>query len=254
MDALDKFIKKYTGVHNTGNTKDNKGECTGLVMVWVAELGLSHIWGHARDIYANADKFEWVKTPNTADAYPPRGAIICWSTLQNNVHGHVALGISSDKENDTFTVFEQNNPIGKAPSERTYKDWTGVIGWLTPRDTALPPSEDEKDKKIKMLENELEKKSRDITSLEMKLNELKLKHDELENKYNTELRELDFYKKDNEKKAIYIDALNTTIKELESLIDFYEKERKKQQEKKTYTFSEVISIVRDYIRRKLNER
>lgn len=254
MDALDKFIKKYEGVPNVGNTKDNKGECTGLVMLWIAELGLSHIWGHAKDIYAHADGFDWMKIPNKKDVYPKRGDVICWSSLQNNVYGHVAIVTSSSDKDDTFTVFEQNNPIGKAPSIRTFKNWTGVIGWLTPRDAVLPPIADEKDKKIKMLENGLDKKARDITDLEIKLNELKQKYDGLENKYNTELRELEFYRKDNERKAIYIDAQKTNIKELEDLIDFYEDERKKQQEKKTYAFSEIFAIIKNYIRRKLNER
>ena len=46
---LKKFIKKYEGVSNVGNTPGNSGECVGLIQVYIAELGLKHV--SSREIF-----------------------------------------------------------------------------------------------------------------------------------------------------------------------------------------------------------
>jgi surface antigen len=130
--TLDEFIKKYTGVHNVGNTTANKGECTGLVMVYIESIGLSHIWGHAKDIFNNASLDEYSKIENKEGAYPVAGDIIIWDSTVSGGYGHIAIVVSSDPIKDTVTVFEQNNPIGSAPTQTTYKSWGKIVGWLHP--------------------------------------------------------------------------------------------------------------------------
>ena len=88
---LKKFIKKYEGVSNVGNTPGNSGECVGLIQVYIAELGLSHIWGHAKDIFANASTNEYEKVENAPDIYPDEGDIICWNST------NVQTGLSAWK-------------------------------------------------------------------------------------------------------------------------------------------------------------
>ena len=129
---LKKFIKKYEGVSNVGNTPGNSGECVGLIQVYIAELGLSHIWGHAKDIFANASPNEYEKVENAPDIYPDEGDIICWNSTMGNGFGHIAIVISSDPEKDTVEVFESNNPYGEPPRKHTYSNWRGIIGWLKP--------------------------------------------------------------------------------------------------------------------------
>ena len=129
--TLTEFIKKYTGV-KCGNTNGNFGQCTGLVSLWIANMGLSHCWGNARDIYKNASSLEWGKTLNKIDIYPVAGDVIVWDGSMGGGFGHIAIVVSSSEANDTFTVFEQNNPLGSAPLKKTYKNWNGVIGWLHP--------------------------------------------------------------------------------------------------------------------------
>ena len=132
MLTLDQFIKKYEGIL-CGNTDDNFGQCTGLVNLWIDNLNLQHCWGHAKDIYANAKTSEYEKIENSPNAYPQAGDIVCWNSNMGGGYGHIAIVKSSNKSEDSFTVFEQNNPLGSPPIVHEYLDWSNVIGWLTPK-------------------------------------------------------------------------------------------------------------------------
>lgn len=131
--TLSEFISKYTGVPNVGNTDENKGECVGLVMVWVKNLGLSHFWGHAKDLFANAPSAEWDKIRNAPGIYPIPGSVMVWNGRTGGGYGHTAIVVSSDPDADTFTVFEQNSPLNAPPIVKTYTSWTNVTGWLIPK-------------------------------------------------------------------------------------------------------------------------
>ncbi len=130
--TLKRFIKKYIGVRGVGNTKKNRGQCVGLVQVWIAALGLSHIWGNARDIFANASPNEYEKIENSPNIYPIEGSILCWNSTMGDGDGHTAIVVSSDPKKDTVEVFESNNPLGNTPRIHTYFNWRGIIGWLKP--------------------------------------------------------------------------------------------------------------------------
>ena len=52
---LQSFIAQYTGIANVGDTPQNKGQCVGLIEVWLDLFNLNHIWGNAADLLSNAD-------------------------------------------------------------------------------------------------------------------------------------------------------------------------------------------------------
>lgn len=132
MKTLTQFVSDLNGKGNIGNTPENKGQCVGLAFAWILNLGQSHFYGHAKDLFTNAPVSEYTKIKNTPDAYPEAGDIIVWNNTMGGGYGHIAIVIGSDKVGDSFTVFEQNNPTGSPCRVYTYKNWNGVIGWLRP--------------------------------------------------------------------------------------------------------------------------
>lgn len=139
--SLQDFIQKYMGVKNVGNTDANKGECVGLVMVYIDEvLNLSHIWGHARDLFNNAPESEWEKVENSPNVYPSAGDIMCWGASWGGGFGHTGVVESSSPSTDSFICFEQNYPTGSSPHLVTRKSWNGIIGWLHPKNSTQEPN------------------------------------------------------------------------------------------------------------------
>lgn len=128
---MQEFIAKYNGVGNVGNTTDNRGECVGLVMVWLKDQGLPHVWGHAKDLLINADRNSYNVIDNTPEAVPNPGDVIVWKQGFNNTFGHTAIVTKATV--NTFEVFEQNNPLGSPCRLHTYKNYAYVDGWLRPK-------------------------------------------------------------------------------------------------------------------------
>lgn len=128
--TFSQFLNEYNGKRNVGNTTQNKGECVGLVAVWVDVLGLSHIWGHAMDLFANADEKFFTKILNTIDALPEAGDIVVFSKKYNGTFGHTGIATKTG-EQTTFECFQQNDPLGSNCHLKTYK-YDNVIGWLRP--------------------------------------------------------------------------------------------------------------------------
>lgn len=200
---LEDFIEKYKGIKNVGNTPGNKGQCTGLVMVYIKELQLSHIWGHAKDLFQNALSNQYEKIENAPNIYPNEGDIICWNSTTGGGYGHVAIVVSSDPEKDTVEVFEQNNPFGNPPRIYTYSNWRGIIGWLNPyllEDVENDPLEssvtiakleeriqgllDTKD----IIQSKLETLGANNEALVKKINEMDIKAVEFDKKYLSEVK------------------------------------------------------------------
>ncbi len=130
--TLQEFIDKYKGKKDIGNTPQNKGECVGLVMVYLADKGLPHIWGNAKDIFYNASPLYFEKIVNSLTAYPEAGDIVVWNENVGGGFGHTA--IATGKNNgDAFEVLEQNNPTGVGVRLHTYRNYANVIGWLKPK-------------------------------------------------------------------------------------------------------------------------
>ena len=199
---LNDFIKKYTGV-KCGNTDGNFGQCTGLAMLWTENLGLAHTWGNAKDIYNNAKTSDFQKIPNSPNAYPVAGDLMCWNGKTGGGYGHIAVVTESNADEDTFTVFEQNNPLGSPPKISKYTKWNGVIGWLRPK--VLAEQTDDCEKKIKELESNLQKVTTE------------------KDKYKNEAREgrsqIKELEKELENRNTFVEKLTLATKELENQLN-----------------------------------
>lgn len=121
------FIKKYLGVPNTGDTLANKGQCVGLIEMWVDAHHAPHLWGNAADLLANADIGRYVITRNAPTNMPNPGAIVVWGPSWGGGYGHTAVVVAATLMH--LVVFEQNDPDGSPPLVATH-DYSGVIGWL----------------------------------------------------------------------------------------------------------------------------
>lgn len=126
------FFNRYNGQQNIGDTTENKGQCVGLVAVWIDELNLPHIWGNACDLFANADEQFFEKILNTPDGVPSAGDIIVWSAKFNGTVGHTGIATGTGDLN-TFECFEQNDPTGSNCHLKVY-NYLSVIGWLRPKE------------------------------------------------------------------------------------------------------------------------
>jgi len=128
MMQLSDFISKYLGVTGVGDTAENKGQCVGLVEVWLSANGKSHIWGNAKDLLADAPASMFIVTKNAPSNFPPPGAIICWDATWGGGDGHTAIVVAANVS--CLAVFEQNDPDGSPPIVATH-DYSGVLGWTT---------------------------------------------------------------------------------------------------------------------------
>lgn len=108
---MESFITNYNGDHGVGNTAANKGECVGLVMVWLASIGAPHIWGNACDLPANADRNAYTITPYTPGYVPNVGDAVSWPAgWGGSSVGHTAI-VAPGTTAKKLVVFEQNDRI-----------------------------------------------------------------------------------------------------------------------------------------------
>lgn len=135
---LIEFIIKYNGVGGIGTTKENTGQCVGLVIKWlVSTLKQPMIWGHAKDLLVNADTNVYDIIKNTPEAIPNPGDVIVWTAGFNGTYGHTAIVVKGNVK--TFEVFEQNNPLLSPCMLRTYPNYAYVDGWLRPKPNISNP-------------------------------------------------------------------------------------------------------------------
>lgn len=128
MDAkLLSFIASYWGKANTGDTPENRGQCVGLVELWIDANKRPHIYGNAVDLLADAPTAAYTVVGNVPANYPPTGAIVCWGGTWGGGFGHTAVVVVATR--DVLVVFEQNDPEGSAPVVAKH-DYSGVQGWL----------------------------------------------------------------------------------------------------------------------------
>ena len=133
--SYEDFYNKYKGQKDVGNTVANKGECVGLSSLWMDNFEITHVYGHAKDLYANAKTTDFAKIPNTPDAIVQKGDIVVWGAGYNGTYGHT--GVATGKADvNTFECFEQNDPLGSTPHLKTY-NYAYVIGWLRPKKAVI---------------------------------------------------------------------------------------------------------------------
>jgi surface antigen len=122
------FISRHIGVANTGDNPINRGQCTGLVEVWLDENKRPHIYGNAKDLLTNADVAQYRVFHNSPTNFPPPGAIVCWDQTWGAGDGHTAVVVAASSM--YLVVFEQNNPEAHPPIVNTH-GYSGVLGWIT---------------------------------------------------------------------------------------------------------------------------
>ena len=128
MDSeLISFIRRYLGIQNTGDTLTNKGQCVGLIELWVDQHHLPHIWGNAKDLLSNADPAHYSTVANNPTNVPPPGSILVWGESWGGGYGHTAIVVAATQMQ--VVVFEQNDPDGSPPVVATHP-YDGVIGWI----------------------------------------------------------------------------------------------------------------------------
>lgn len=127
------FILQYFGVANTGDTPENKGQCTGLIEVWLDALGLNspHLFGNAKDLLTNADssKFDIIinKAGDTSQ-FPVCGDILVYGDQWGGGYGHTGVVLTAD--GNSIILFEQNNPAEPIIRREGYNN---CLGWLHPK-------------------------------------------------------------------------------------------------------------------------
>lgn len=122
------FVEQYLAVPNTGDTPENKGQCVGLIEVWLDANKLPHIWGNAKDLMTNATTQFYRVIGNGPTNYPLPGAIVCWDETWGAGAGHTAVVLAANSMH--LVVFEQNDPTGSPPLVATHT-YQGVLGWIT---------------------------------------------------------------------------------------------------------------------------
>lgn len=125
---LASFIGRYLCVPNSGTSPANKGQCVGLIELWLYANSQPPIWANAVDILSHADPHHFIVTPNSPANFPPPGSIVCWDKSWGNGFGHTAVVVAANAMH--LAVFEQNDPTGAAPLVATH-GYQGVQGWLT---------------------------------------------------------------------------------------------------------------------------
>lgn len=120
---LQAFIAQHSDGQKVGDTPENFGECVGLVEVWFDTRMEPHVWGNAKDLYANAPE-----AYSKGTSWPaPAGAAIVLDGSWGGGAGHTGISLGDGQ------VFEQNNPIGSAPHVSNYgAQPNGYVGWILP--------------------------------------------------------------------------------------------------------------------------
>jgi surface antigen len=124
------FIAQYLGKPNVGDNAANKGQCVGLIEVWLDAWKLPHIWGNGAELMANADLRLYTVIGNRPSNAPPPGAVLCWDRSWGGGFGHTAVVVAASSMQ--VVVFEQNDPLGAAPVVSTHS-YNGVEGWVVPK-------------------------------------------------------------------------------------------------------------------------
>jgi len=174
MISLDEFIKKYTG-KPVDVDKIYPNQCFDLFHQYhVDVLGITDLttlaFPSAYQIYTDFNKpnlFE--KITNTPKNVPNKGDIVVWGKTAG-VWGHVAIFVEGDVSK--FKSFDANWPTGSLPHIQTH-NYTGVLGWLTPKVAPLQ-SDTSSDNEL-MTKLEEMRKSRDEWKKEAKAKNAELR-------------------------------------------------------------------------------
>jgi hypothetical protein len=125
---LSLFAIRYLGAGNVGENSANRGQCVGLIEVWLTSQGKPHIPGNAKDLLTGADPKQYRVIPNGPQNYPQPGDVVCWDGSWGGGFGHTAIVVAANAMH--IAVFEQNDPES-SPCIIATHDYSGVAGWVT---------------------------------------------------------------------------------------------------------------------------
>lgn len=123
------FVSKYTNAPGVGDTDPNRGQCVGLIEVWIDTLKLPHIWGNAADLLANAPLASYGRVYNGPTDFPMPGDIVVWGSAWGGGFGHTGIAVTAHVM--SLTAFQQNDPTDSPPHLKVYT-YSGILGWLRP--------------------------------------------------------------------------------------------------------------------------
>ena len=121
------FVGRWLAVPGVGNTTVNRGQCVGLVEVWLDNLGHPHVWGNALSLLDAAGS-SYTRILNTPSNYPEPGDVVVWDGVWGGGYGHCAVVLAANTV--AIVVFEQHDP---GPPTVATHDYSHVLGWLHPR-------------------------------------------------------------------------------------------------------------------------
>ena len=215
LDFLAAFIKKYTGVDNVGNTKDNRGECVGLVSMYMDALGVPHVWGHGKDLYANSPESHFKKILNTPNFLPIAGDIGVWG---GGTYGHTGIFLRGNLKD--FISFDANYPVGSKPHEQ-FHTYENVTGWLRPLNVPGSDEPNDCEKDLVAAKAKLSLKGREITKLERALNLTNKNFGVLETQYKLSVGTVNIQKTEIGELGLEVTRLQAQKFELSELISFF---------------------------------
>ena len=131
------FFQQYHDQSNLGNTPENKGQCVGLVELWIRANDLPQIWGNAADIIFNADPKDYNReyAPLIHPVNP--GDIVFWNRNLGNGFGH--CGIFYSQTGTGFISFDQNW-LNDHKAILVNHLWTNILGVLSFKNKAPIPT------------------------------------------------------------------------------------------------------------------
>lgn len=132
--TLQEFFKAYEGLWiESTSISDNatRDQCVDLFRVYnLRVIGAPNVTGDAVGYWTNYPTDFYDKIPNTPTGVPKLGDVIIWGTNYGSV-GHIAV-CTDIADTKGFTSFDQNDPL-KSPCHFQPHTYTGVLGWLRPK-------------------------------------------------------------------------------------------------------------------------
>lgn len=176
FDSFNGLWIESTGISDSGS----RDQCVDLWRVYnLRVIGGPNVTGNAVDYWTNFPTDFYDKIPNTPTGVPKLGDVIIWGT-NYGPYGHIAV-CTDIADTKTFTSFDQNDPA-KSPCHYQPHTYTGVLGWLRPKNLPqdAPPIDPDKTKidlgdpygvlEVQAIKSKLRDIERDLMSERSKLN------------------------------------------------------------------------------------
>ena len=136
--TINEFFNAYLGIwieSNKSSDESTNDQCVDLWRTYNRKvIGAPDKYGNAVDFWTNYPTDFYDKIPNTPTGIPQLGDVMIWGTRYGK-YGHIAV-CTDIADVKTFTSFDQNDPIGE-PCHYQPHNYTGLLGWLRPKNQAV---------------------------------------------------------------------------------------------------------------------